>query len=505
MELALTAASVAQIVVLPLFPSDIYEKYLSFLCGFIQIVVLTLVSYRCFNLSGNVSSVVYVSCVALLYGSSSTSKGIRYGLVAAIASICLLLGSGDVLASDYFVSSISMTTLLLVLMPYDYLHLSKYELIILSSALFACTDDCMRMVVSASTGLRVSYLGQVFGLVEIAVLTCVVYGVLCFHTQGLIVQTFKSRTVRLSVYVGGFAVLFGCSAHVLMTGLLGENPALWLVRFLGEHSAFRNVYICVVWVAVLVVSVPLIKILSETIGNRAISRKLFHTLAMALFVPVISWYTEFILLAFGVGVCGLLLAEYVRNAPSVLPELSRVISGYYGTFIDHRDVDRGLVLTHIYLLLGIALPVWLWAVLAGKQEGWFETSGPVDYAASDPHLKLLKHLGWITVGAGDAMGAFVGIYCGRTSWPKRAQSSSRTVEGSLGCFITMLACTAGAMHVEGLLHQVGAHWWPVAATSLLLTTMVEAYTIDIDNLVLPVFSCGIYLVLLQLTIPFSCT
>lgn len=322
--------------------------------------------------------------------------------------------------------------------------------------------------------------------------------------QGGINGTFKSVSVRLCVNAFIFALVFGGAGSTLMFHLVGENPLFWLLRFLGEYSSFQYAAICGVWLLVLAVAVPLIKALSTGIGNKVLSRKLFHTLAITMFVPVICWYTEFALLAFGVGVCGLLLAEYVRNAPALLPGPSRAISRYYGIFIDHRDVKRGLVLTHIYLLLGIALPVWLWAVLSGMQERWFETSGRIDYTQSDPRLKLLKHLGWITVGAGDAMGAFVGTYCGRTSWPSRSPSTSRTVEGSIGCFLTMLVCTGGVMGAEGLLDLVGPGWWPAATISLLLTTMVEAYTIDIDNLVLPVFSCGIYIVLLQLTTPFPC-
>ena len=164
METSLTIASVAQIVILPLFPSDIYKKYISFFCGLVQVGVLALVSIRWFHLRGNLLGIVYISCVALLCGSASTSLNTRYGLMAALASTGVFissltqpdLGEGSTVinhvAMGYVLSSVNLATLLLAFIPYEYLHLSKYELIILSNTLFACIDDCLN--IGKGTGSR---------------------------------------------------------------------------------------------------------------------------------------------------------------------------------------------------------------------------------------------------------------------------------------------------------------------------------------------------------------
>lgn len=58
-----------------------------------------------------------------------------------------------------------------------------------------------------------------------------------------------------------------------------------------------------------------------------------------------------------------------------------------------RDCNNLIALTHIELLLGCAIPVWIWCYLRSSPE--------IDLFPSS--LKLLPHLGWVTVGIGDSM------------------------------------------------------------------------------------------------------
>jgi hypothetical protein len=128
-----------------------------------------------------------------------------------------------------------------------------------------------------------------------------------------------------------------------------------------------------------------------------------------------------------------------------------------------------MALTHIELLLGCASPVWMWCVLLASLP-----------ASSIPDsLRFLPHVGWITVGVGDAVvslaalgisntrdpfcddiyallccqAAVVGSFYGRTKWVARdgwAVSAGwcvspsvlkRSVEGSAGCLLGMLAAS----------------------------------------------------------------
>lgn len=113
---------------------------------------------------------------------------------------------------------------------------------------------------------------------------------------------------------------------------------------------------------------------------------------MGLFAPVIMLDIELISLAFGVALCALLLIEWVRLFCRS-HHIVDVVTDFFDQFIDERDVCRGMAVTHIYLLVGCALPVWVAMVLNKRNKNG--TSGAtVDL--------LLPHLGWIVIGIGDS-------------------------------------------------------------------------------------------------------
>jgi hypothetical protein len=66
----------------------------------------------------------------------------------------------------------------------------------------------------------------------------------------------------------------------------------------------------------------------------------------------------------------------------------------------HRDMNRsyGLILSHIYLLVACAAPLWILAIACYIQQ---------DYCVKERNI-IMIHSGWISVGLGDAMvSAFV--------------------------------------------------------------------------------------------------
>lgn len=96
-----------------------------------------------------------------------------------------------------------------------------------------------------------------------------------------------------------------------------------------------------------------------------------------------------------------------------------------------RDEGKAYVLSHIYLLLGCAMPVFAWTRLIahtrnalgadampplwdGGVGGWSQvplSSGVVVVRTPLPRiLLLLPHLGWISVGVGDAVVSCSAIY-----------------------------------------------------------------------------------------------
>lgn len=85
-------------------------------------------------------------------------------------------------------------------------------------------------------------------------------------------------------------------------------------------------------------------------------RKLFHALAVIMFVPGVLFELGFLQLAFGVALSGFIYLEYLRYF-AVWP-WGKSLHMFLTEFIDNRDLGP-VILSHIYLLLGCASPVWL--------------------------------------------------------------------------------------------------------------------------------------------------
>lgn len=85
-------------------------------------------------------------------------------------------------------------------------------------------------------------------------------------------------------------------------------------------------------------------------------RKLFHALAVIMFVPGVLMEPAFLQLAFGVALSAFLYLEYLRYF-AIWP-YGKSIHLFLTEFIDSRDLGP-VILSHIYLLLGCAAPVWL--------------------------------------------------------------------------------------------------------------------------------------------------
>ncbi|KAG1144293.1 hypothetical protein G6F37_007443 [Rhizopus arrhizus] len=87
-----------------------------------------------------------------------------------------------------------------------------------------------------------------------------------------------------------------------------------------------------------------------------IKRKLFHALAVVLFVPGVIFEYQFLQLAFGVAMSAFIYLEYLRYF-AVWP-WGKNLHIFLTEFIDNRDLGP-IILSHMYLLLGCASPIWI--------------------------------------------------------------------------------------------------------------------------------------------------
>lgn len=121
-------------------------------------------------------------------------------------------------------------------------------------------------------------------------------------------------------------------------------------------------------------------------------------------------------IAFSVGLAALIFLEYIRYF-AVVP-FGKEIHLFLVGFLDARD-GGPIILSHLYLLMGCAAPVWL----------------------AEQHI-LAGLSGIFALGVGDAMASIVGKRFGRHRWP----GTVKTVEGTIA-FVVSVMFAAGTIFV----------------------------------------------------------
>lgn len=256
-----------------------------------------------------------------------------------------------------------------------------------------------------------------------------------------------------------------------MSSSIEQNSLEWLWDYVTSHTATPLKFI-MYYVAVLVPALALAPDARESALSQVVVRKYFHILALVMFVPTILLNVRFMALAFAVALAIFVVLESLRICD--VPPVVAVMNPFMQSYVDDRDEGRA-VLTHIYLLLGCALPVFFnYFVLRGI----FSASG------------LLIALSGVTVtGLGDAMASYCGIRFGRHRW----RNSRKTLEGSAAMLLVVLAFQVGCLWAVGFHHLSAASWARLVLADALVA-LLEAKTDQIDNLFLPLY----HVALLQL-------
>jgi len=263
-----------------------------------------------------------------------------------------------------------------------------------------------------------------------------------------------SPLVSAGFYAATSLWLVAVVAQVMSFQLGGTNPIVWVWNFTFQSTSRPTMLIY--WAVVLGTGLPCIHMLAAHSGwPLIVTRKLYHLLALLIFGPSMILTPDFMALSFAIACALLLYIEYIRICR--VPPLGKWLHSYLRSYTDSRD-EGTTILTHIYLLVGCALPLWL-----------FRSTG-------NP---LATCCGLVVLGAGDAAGAIVGSNVGRCYWP----GGRKTVEGTIAMFVASLATLVVFARFESVSSAMVAP--TIVAT--VLTCLLEALTKQIDNLILPLF------------------
>jgi dolichol kinase len=242
--------------------------------------------------------------------------------------------------------------------------------------------------------------------------------------------------------------------------------------------------ICLLWCVAVPVQLLVARAISQANAPQIVVRKLFHGAAALMLAPAIVADPGLVAIA-GAGALRLIvMGEVLRS--SGMPVVSALVSKAIAPFVDGRD-GGALVMTHVYLLGGCLLPVWLMplAADASLRHG----------TSASPWLLwvLFPQSGVLAVAVSDAAAAAYGRLAGSLPWawakPKTVEGTTAGAVASSLC-VLLLALTVPVPQSGGL---VWASWSEVGVGCLIavLVSLHETFTSLIDNMATPVYAVAL--------------
>ncbi|PGH10247.1 hypothetical protein GX51_00002 [Blastomyces parvus] len=155
-------------------------------------------------------------------------------------------------------------------------------------------------------------------------------------------------------------------------------------------------------------------------------RKVFHGMMVLMFLPATFIDPTFTALALALILAIFLLLDLFRA--SQLPPISKPLTHFLAPYVDGRDHRGPVIVSHIFLLIGCAIPLWL--SLAG-----IPRTGSPPWEGWDVETRDLSMVsGVICVGMGDAAASLVGRRYGRHKW---FWGGGKSIEGSMAFAIVV--------------------------------------------------------------------
>ncbi|KAI4868255.1 hypothetical protein F4820DRAFT_410402 [Hypoxylon rubiginosum] len=213
-------------------------------------------------------------------------------------------------------------------------------------------------------------------------------------------------------------------------------------------------------------------------------RKVFHFMMVAMFLPATYVDPTFAALALSIVLALFLLLDLLRA--SQLPPLSKPLASFLAPYVDGRDLRGPVVISHIFLLIGCAIPLWLSLgslprTGAGYLEGW-----------AVPTREVSMVSGVICVGLGDAAASLIGRRYGQRKW---IWGGGKSLEGSLAFAVAVFVGLAAArlwLHVGGWPATDGnSETWGASARKMGVCAATASLTEAVltggnDNVIVPV-------------------
>ncbi|KAL7753423.1 dolichol kinase [Sorochytrium milnesiophthora] len=288
------------------------------------------------------------------------------------------------------------------------------------------------------------------------------------------------------------AVQFYALAAAIVVGIitptvwwkLGENPWVWMINFIVGSR--RTLHLFGLWSALLA-GACFVFPWGAPLNTQ---RKFYHLLATLIMTPGFVLAPHFLTIATAFVFALFIFVEMLRYAR--IPPFGDFLHTQLAAFSDDRD-EGEIITSHMYLLLGMAMPVWL--VVAERGSG--------------AQAMIAGVSGMMTLGLGDTLASILGKALRGPRWPESRKTFIGTCGFVLGCGLylsgVVIALSASTYNgwlspetLDRFMSELGVSAHPLGVTStenvrrlfstVLLTAIVESTTTQFDNLFIPLFT-----------------
>jgi len=295
--------------------------------------------------------------------------------------------------------------------------------------------------------------------------SCLFTQVLLLGTCFFLIVTSQSPSFQeILPFCGLFLICNLFITFPLMTWTVKKNLFAWFFLDFIFLSSTR-ILLIVYWIACTLMALTIVWLFGRRQNQPpvrlTILRKYFHCVVVAIFMPGILLDPELLFVASVVALSGFLFIEAIRlfNFEPVGPFLQKSLS----KFLDSKD-EGLLILTHIYLLVGCSLPIWIF---------------PFDITNNKTDILILSS-GIISLGIGDTAASVGGSLWGKT----KILNSPKSVEGAT-CSVLAEIAFVSTLDYFGIFGATSYFPWVRFVTACVITSITEAVTTQVDNLVLP--------------------
>lgn len=277
-------------------------------------------------------------------------------------------------------------------------------------------------------------------------LTAFVIVIVANSMIGFLTRLMSNGITRSMLLFSVFLVGFPLGVERLLV-VDDQDPLPWLINYIASSKLRQTILFT--WLGSLLFLIPNVLTFKSSFTLNT-SRKVWHFLILLLISYPFQLDPEFVKISLAGTIVLFLCVEYIRYLK--LEPFGEFLDSRLRLFADFRDEKGPLIVSYIYLIIGIASPLLI-------------SNSPV---------------GLISLGVGDSLASIVGGKWGRTAWP----GTGKTIEGT-AAFIasTSIVCITFQQFL-GYFKDISS---PNLVLVCALSGVLEGNSVLNDNILIPTY------------------